>query len=146
MCVVRMLSNVMLFLYRSCLLKIKDSWFLIPDSLKSVEILTYFNVSGDVNVLILTNASFHLPGGLMTCWHHNKPCLFWIQQSFVTWFAVSNRISWQCNYLSWPTVQTLIWTTKRAKMLSQNNVILLRYEWSYAQGAQNRVQINTYTV
>ena len=31
MCIVRILSNVMLFLYRSCLLKIKDSWFLSPE-------------------------------------------------------------------------------------------------------------------
>ena len=33
--------------------------------LKSVKILTAFNDSGDVNVLILTYASFYLPGGLM---------------------------------------------------------------------------------
>ena len=37
------------------------------DALKSVKILTAFNASGDVNVLILTYASFHLPGGLMPC-------------------------------------------------------------------------------
>ena len=37
------------------------------DALKSVKILTAFNASGDVNIIILTNASFHLPGGLMPC-------------------------------------------------------------------------------
>ena len=37
------------------------------DALKSVKILTAFNASGDVNVFVLTYASFHLPGGLMPC-------------------------------------------------------------------------------
>ena len=35
------------------------------DAFKSVKILTAVNASSDVNVLILTYTSFHLPGGLM---------------------------------------------------------------------------------
>ena len=46
-------------------------------------------------------------------WHHNKLCLFWIRQWFVTWFTISNRIWWQCNYLPWSTMQTLVWTPRR---------------------------------
>ena len=37
------------------------------DALKSVKLLTYFTASGRVNVILLTNASFHVPGGLMPC-------------------------------------------------------------------------------
>ena len=37
------------------------------DAFKSVQILSAFNASGDVNVFILTHASFYLHGGLIPC-------------------------------------------------------------------------------
>ena len=37
------------------------------DDFKSVKILSAFNAFGDVNVFILTHASFYLPGGLTPC-------------------------------------------------------------------------------
>ena len=46
---------------------IKEPQYTI-DAFKSLKILTYFNASGHVNVVFLTNASFHLPGGLIPCY------------------------------------------------------------------------------
>ena len=37
------------------------------DPLKCVKALTAFNAPGDINVRILSYASFHLPGCLMPC-------------------------------------------------------------------------------
>ena len=61
------------------------------DAVKSVKIMTAFHTSGDVNILILTYASFNLSGGLMPSDIITSFVYAWIQQWCVTWFW------WQCN-------------------------------------------------
>ena len=63
-------------------------------------------------------------------WHHDKLCLFWIQLWFVTWFAISNRIWWECNYLPWSTMQTLIWTP-RGELYMSLDVIPWTLPWRH---------------